>query len=950
MMKRVSGILVALAGGLALGFGLQASPAAQQASANSTTAPPAATASASAQGTMSPAAQKAVVQKYCVTCHNDAQMTGGLSLQQFDATKVDPSIAGLMVGKLKAHAMPPAGMPQPDNATRAAFIAALQAEAVGQKGSSKPSSASAAPPKMPSRTGPAKIVSFVHHGDVMSVAEQDKMVHAICTQCHIDAIKPGGLSFEHLHMADLPVKHPDIAENMIAKLQAGMMPKASAPVRPDQASINAFVASLESRIDKRAATHPDPGSRTFQRLNRVEYAASIRNLLGLSVDVSQWLPPDTMSHNFDNIADVQEMSPTLLQAYLDAADEISRLAVGDPHVVASAASYPASTTASQVEHVPGAPLGTRGGLSVLHVFPADGTYSFKALLFAVSTGGLFGSRLANQQIEISIDGQRVALLKVDPQMSESKPHGLELSTPPIEIKAGQHRVSAAFLKESDAANDDLMAPERYTLADLDIGDDFGVTEYPHLRILTITGPMHVTGVSNTISRDKIFVCRPITAGDELPCATRIVRKLATEAYRAPVSATELQPLMKFYQLGRQQGDFENGIRMALQAVLASPHFLFRLEPRPVTVKAAANYRIPDLALASRLSYFLWATPPDATLIKLAEQDRLHEPTVLEAQVKRMLQDPRAYALSTRFAAQWLRLEDVDKVRPDALMYPQYDATLARDMKTETEDFFNSIVTGDQNVLNLLTADYTYVNQDLANFYGIKGVAGPQFQKVSLDGTHRRGILGEGAIQVETSVAERSDPVLRGKWVLEVLLGQPPPPPPPNVDTNLDDSAKSVENGKPLSVRQRMEEHRANPFCASCHSVIDPIGLSMENFGPSGHWRIRDNGVDVDNSTTLYDGTKMVGLDGLVTAMMKHQDTFLTVFTENLMAYALGRQVEYFDMPTVRAVIDQAKRHGNHFSSYVMGIVQSDAFRMSRAGTLTADSADVHQNHAATKGH
>jgi hypothetical protein len=936
---------MAVLAGAVLGFGLSADTTAQQAppSANQTsTAAAAATKKAdpAPSGALSASAQKAFVQQYCVTCHNDAQMTGGLSLEKFDPAHVDPSVAGIMVGKLKAKAMPPQGMQQPDDAARQAFIDALSAEAVGK--SAPPSSGGAkapstAPAKMPQRTGPPKLVAFAHHGDVMSVAEQGKLVRTICMQCHIDQIKPGGLSMEHFDLRTLPTKHPEIVEKMIAKVRAGMMPKQSAPRRPDEASLQAFVVSLENRVDQLAAAHPNPGSRTFQRLNRVEYADSIQSMLGLSLDVGEWLPPDTMSHNFDNIADVQEMSPTLLQSYLDAADEISRLAVGDPAVVARSTSYPASTTASQKAHVPGAPIGTRGGLSTMHVFPADGTYVFKALLFGVSTGQLFGSRVIGEKLEISIDGQRVALLDVDPRMTESSEKGLGLKTPPIQVKAGQHRVSAAFLKQTDAANDDLMAPQRYTLADLDIGDDYGVTELPHLRILTITGPLHVTGVSNTVSRDRIFVCRPIAASDEVPCATKIVKRLATEAYRRPVTSEDLKPLMHFYALGRKTGDFENGVRMALQAILASPHFLFRLEPRPVTVSAGETYRIPDLALASRLSYFLWATPPDAALIKLAQAGRLHEPAVLTAQVQRMLKDPRAYALSTRFAAQWLRLQDVDKVRPDALKYPQYDATLAEAMKTETEDFFHSIVAEDRNVVDLLTADYTYVNQELAAFYGIPGVAGPQFRKVSLEGTHRRGLLGEGAIQVETSVADRSDPVLRGKWVLEVMLGQPPPPPPPGVNTNLDDTAKAVQGGHPLSVRERMEQHRANPVCASCHSVIDPIGLAMENFGPSGHWRIRDNGVPVDTSTVLYDGTKMVGLDGLNQAMLKHQDTFLRVFTENLMAYAIGRQVEYFDMPTVRAVIHRAAQHGNRFSAYVLGIVQSDAFRMSKAGALSADA-------------
>jgi Protein of unknown function (DUF1592)/Protein of unknown function (DUF1588)/Protein of unknown function (DUF1595)/Protein of unknown function (DUF1587)/Protein of unknown function (DUF1585) len=926
MTKRTFTVLSALLLGVGLSLGLTVDTSARA------QAPAGAAAAAPASGTMPVAKQNALVQQYCVPCHDDAQLTGGLSLQKFDAGHPDLHIITMMIGKLKAKEMPPSGMPRPDAATLSDFLETLSAEAVGAPMPSHAEASAAAPAAFK-----PIIVDFPHKGDYMSVATQNQLVHTICTQCHTDQRKPGGVSFEHFDLATA-TDHPELVEDMIAKLLAGMMPKASAPKRPDAPTLHALAVSLENRIDRAAAAHPDPGFRTFQRLNRVEYADSIRTMLGLTVDVSQWLPPDTMSHNFDNIANVQTFSPTLLQSYLDAADQISRLAVGDPHTTASATTYAASTTASQMDRVPGAPFGTRGGLSVVKVFPADGTYRFSVLFFAVPTGELYGSTVKGERMEVSIDGQRAAVFTINPRMSESDPHGLTVQTPDIEVKAGPHRVTAAFLKDFDGPIDDLLSPHRYTLADTQIGDGPGITTLPHVRDMTITGPFHVTGVSDTVSRQKIFICRPVTLAGETPCAAKIVTNLATEAYRRPVTPGELQALMNFYQLGRKQGDFESGVRMALQAILASPHFLFRLEREPVSVRPGQDYRIGDLALASRLSYFLWATPPDAELVKLAQAGRLHEPAVLDAQVKRMLQDPRSYALATRFAAQWLRLQDVDKVRPDALAYPQYDATLGEDMKQETEHFFDSIVKGDRNVMDLLTADYTYVNGPLAAFYGIPDVSGPQFRKVSLQGTHRRGILGEGSILVETSVADRSDPVLRGKWVLEVLLGQPPPPPPPGVNTDLDATASAVQNGKPLSVRQRMAEHRANPFCASCHSVIDPIGLSLENFDPTGHWRIKDNGVPVDASTTLYDGTKMDGLQGLVQAMLAHQTTFLNVFTENLMAYALGRRIHYYDMPTVRAIISRAGRDGNRFSSFVLGVVNSDAFRMSRAGALSADNS------------
>ncbi|HVB39247.1 MAG TPA: DUF1595 domain-containing protein, partial [Vicinamibacterales bacterium] len=611
MTKRTFGFLGAVVLGAGLSVGLTADMSAARLQAP---AAPAASAAGmpAAPGAMPVAQQNKLVQQYCVGCHDDAQMTGGLSLEKFDAAHPDPSVAAMMVGKLKAGAMPPAGMPRPDSTTVSTFLTALSAEAVGA-----PAAASAPVvtlPAAPKAGFKPTVVAFAHHGDTMSVATQNQLVHTICTQCHTDQRKPGGISFVHFDMAQAAA-HAKIAEDMLAKLRAGMMPPMAAPKRPDAASIHAFVVSLETRIDRDAALHPDPGFRTFQRLNRVEYADSIRTMLGLTMDVSQWLPPDTMSHNFDNIANVQTFSPTLLQSYLDAADVISRLAIGDPHATASSTTYAANSLASQMHYVAGAPYGTRGGLSVVHIFPADGTYRFKLLLFGVSTGELYGSTVKDEHIELSIDGQRAALLPINPQMSESDPHGLMLETPAIEVPAGPHRVSAAFPKRSDGAIDDLLEPERHTLADLDIGSAQGVTTLPHLRTMTVEGPFHVTGVSSTVSRRKIFICRPVTPAGETPCATKIVMGLATEAYRRPVTPAELHDLMKFYALGRKQGDFENGVRMALQAVLASPHFLFRLEREPVSARPGQDYRIGDLALASRLSYFLWATPPDAELVK-----------------------------------------------------------------------------------------------------------------------------------------------------------------------------------------------------------------------------------------------------------------------------------------------------------------------------------------------
>jgi hypothetical protein len=805
------------------------------------------------------------------------------------------------------------------------------------------------------------VVAYAHDGDRMTAAVQTALLQTICVQCHTDQRKPGGVSFEHVSMDEI-ARDPELAERMIAKLRAGMMPPASAPKRADDSSVHAFVVSLENRIDQAARAQPQHGSRRSQRLNRAEYARSIRAMLGLDVDVTQWLPPDTMSHNFDNIAAVQNLSPTLLQSYLDAASEISRLAVGDLDATPTSVSYEVPQFVSQTGHVANAPLGTRGGLSVVHIFPADGQYRFRLRLFSTLGGRLFGLTTIGERIQMAIDDRQVAMLDVDPRMSEAVPKGLTLETEPIDVKSGPHRVSAAFVETAEGPVDDLIAPQAYTLADLDIGDAKGLTVLPHLRTLAIDGPFAVTGASGNVSRERIFVCRPTAATDELPCARTIIVNLAEQAYRRRPSDAQLQDLMRFYAQGRAAGGFEAGIRMALQAMLASPHFLFRIEvdpgracgapsplcgsakkrllhngPQPASVRPGGDYQIRDRALASRLSFFLWSEPPDSTLLKLAESGQLHDLTVLDAQVRRMLADPRSLALSTRFAAQWLRLQDVAKVRPDAVKYPNYDGTIERDLMSETELFFDSIVRNDASVLDLLSADYTYANERLAKYYGIPNIVGPRFRRVSLEGTHRRGLLGHGSILVETSVATRTNPVLRGKWVLEVLLGQPPPPPPPNIPP-FDATGAVSADGRPLSVRQRMEEHRKSPFCASCHRVIDPIGLALEHFEPTGQWRIADNDVPVDASTVLYDGTPMNGLDGLVQALLKHQDTFLRVFTQNLMTYALGREVQFFDMPAVRSIVAQGEANGHRFSTYLLGIVNSDAFRMN--GESDGNATDV----------
>jgi hypothetical protein len=783
---------------------------------------------------------------------------------------------------------------------------------------------------------PAAMTPVAAHAPTAIDAE-NALIRQYCTTCHSDRMKTGGLTLASYDAAH-PEQAPGVSEKVIRKLRAGMMPPAGVK-RPDEAALKSLAAALETRIDRAAAANPDPGHRPFQRLNRAEYARAVHDLLGIDVDVAAFLPPDTIAHSFDNISDEQSFSPALMEGYLRAASQISRLAVGDRTASAGSTIYHIPRTASQMRRVEGAPVGTRGGTSVVHIFPADGEYVFKMLLHSGPTGDIFGGATRGEQIEVSINGARVALLPINHLMRESDPGGLMMQTAPIHVKAGPQRVAAAFIQMADGPVDDLIKPIEHTLADTNIGETYGVTGLPHLREFAVTGPHTVTGVSDTPSRRRIFTCRPTAAGEEAACAKRIIDGLARQAYRGTAAAEDLNDLVQLYEQGRKGGDFESGIRLALQGILANPRFLFRLEQAPATLRAGQTYRISDIDLASRLSFFLWGTVPDQELVNLAMRGTLRQPAVLDAQVRRMLADRRSEALATRFASQWLRLQDVDKVRPDPLLFPHWDHTLTTSVIRETQLFFNSLVREDRSVLDLLTADYTFVNERLAKHYGFPNVMGNDFRRVQIPDDHRRGILGQGSVLLLTSVADRTSPVLRGKWVMEVLLGTPPPPPPPNVPTL--EETKATAGAKVLSVRERMEEHRANPACNSCHKVIDPLGLALENYDATGAWRIKDNGVVVDPRGELYDGTKMAGPADLRVALLKHSDAILLSFTESLLTYALGRQVEAADMPTVRAIVRESGRANNRMSSFITGVVKSAAFQMSRADmTETTESTQA----------
>ena len=746
------------------------------------------------------------------------------------------------------------------------------------------------------------------------------VIQDTCVRCHNERRLSGNLSLVGFD-ADEADQNAEIAERMIRKLRAGMMPPVGAR-RPGGDTLQTVVEELERVVDAAASRNPNPGGRTFQRLNRAEYEQAIRDLLLLKVDASEWLQNDQMSANFDNIADVQSLSATLLESYLNAASEISRWALGNRSAPAVDQVYKLPEYVSQHpwDHVEGAPYGTRGGVVIDHVFPADAEY-----VFAMTFNGGRNARL--EDVDISIDGERVALLHYTRSGAGADGRGGSgIRTEPIMLRAGQHKVSAAFIRRGDGPYEDLLRPHEWSLAGGGSGGN-GITSLPHLRDLIVSGPYNTTGISETTARAKIFSCRPTVPSEELACAREIVSRLGSEAYRRPLSGNDISGLMNFYSAGSARGGFEGGVRRALEAILASPHFVFRFEREPENKDPGEIYRLSDVDLASRLSFFLWGMPPDAELLEIAVGGKLSDKE-LARQSQRMLADPRSEALGTRFAGLWLRLQDLYKVRPDPNFYPNFDENLADAMRRETELFFYNLVREDKSFLELFSADYTFVNERLARHYGIPGVSGNHFRQVDYLEDQRRGLLGQGSVLVLTSMANRTSPVLRGKWVMEVLLGTPPPPPPPGVP-DLDETG-TVSDGKFLTTRERMELHRENPACSSCHSLMDPIGLALDNYDVTGRWRLRENGNPIDTRGDFYDGTPVSDPVELIDALLKRPIPLVRNFTENLMAFALGRRVEHYDQPTVREISKNAEKDGYRLSSFIMGIIQSDAFQMKRA--------------------
>lgn len=736
----------------------------------------------------------------------------------------------------------------------------------------------------------------------------------------VSQLRAAGLALDALDLAEVG-SHPDAWESVVRKLRVGAMPPTGRP-RPDDATIDAVAGWLEGALDRAAAAAPDPGRRpALHRLSRTEYQHAVRDLLALDhlpkeLDIAVMLPADNATSGFDNLADLLFVSPTLMERYLAAARKISRLAVGDPTMLPIVDTYQLDRDLVQDRHVPGLPLGTRGGTRVRSHLPLDGEY--------VVTVQFTGAAREAHDGEISVDGERVHLFTVGLNPPKRTASGVFTfdADPDVDVRvplrAGPRDVAVSFIPKSGALLEGTVRAYRSR------------SRQPSIASVIISGPYGADGAGDTPSRRRIFQCQPGAAASDAEaatCARTILSALARRAYRRPVTEDDLGRLLQFYEQGRVEGGFERGIQRAIERVLVSPEFLFRIERNPDGAVAGDVYAVSDLELASRLSFFLWSSIPDDALLDVATRGELRDPAVLDREVRRMLDDPRSSALVTNFAEQWLFLRDVDAKEPDAGFFPGFDENLRQAFRTETELFVDSVLRDDRSVLDLLTADHTFVNERLAKHYGIPHVYGSHFRRVDLDDSRRRGLLGQGSILTLTSYGTRTSPVLRGKWILENLLSSPPPPPPPDVPS-LD---ATNDDGQPRSMREAMEQHRANPACASCHAQMDPLGFALENFDAVGRWRDRgESNLPIDASGLLPNGTLFDGPAGLRAELVKSPDQFTTTMTEKLLTYALGRGVEHFDAPTIRAIVRDARRDDYRFASVVSGIVHSTPFQMRKA--------------------
>ena len=766
-----------------------------------------------------------------------------------------------------------------------------------------------------------------------SAAPERALLERYCVTCHNDQLRTAGLSLEALDLGDVRAD-AEIWEKVVLKLRAGMMPPAGRP-RPDRETYDRLASFFEADLDRAAAANPDPGySDALRRLNATEYGNAIRDLLALEVDVTDLLPADDSSAGFDNVG-LGGLDPGRMERYLSAAQKVSRLAMGAPVRSPVADTFIVPSDLNQEVHVEGLPFGTRGGSAVHYNFPVDAEYEIRAELGKSWNSNRIGGLRKPHDVIFTLEGEPLKVLTVEP-VSRRDPSALsadQYSQPDrpadadlfvrIPVTAGPHVVGAAFVSQGSGVVERRRQP--FLKVHITVGGD--QRTQPGVYSVTVTGPFDATGPGDTPSRQRILTCRPNTGAEERACAEEILSTLARRAYRRPATAADLDTLLEFYEEGRAAGDFDAGIEMALRRLLVSPEFLFRIERDPEGAAPNAPYRISDLELASRLSFFLWSSIPDDELLDVAAAGSLREPGVLEGQVRRMLADPRAEALVTNFAAQWLYLRNLPAVSPDFIVFPDFDETLRRALREETELFFDSIIREDRSVLDLLNADYTFLNERLAKHYGIPNVYGSHFRRIDLPpGSPRGGLLGQGSILAVTSYATRTSPVVRGKWILENLLGTPPPPPPANVPPLSEEGSDAV-----LSMRERMVEHRRNPVCASCHAIMDPIGLSLENFDAIGRWRERTAGFEpLDVEGSFPDGTTFDGAGGLRETLLDRSDQFVRTLASKLLTYGLGRAVEYHDVPAVRVIEREAAADDYRFSSMILGIVKSTPFQMRRA--------------------
>ena len=756
-------------------------------------------------------------------------------------------------------------------------------------------------------------------GSVAAVASPPRAVlDKYCVTCHNQRMKTAGLALDAMDLAHVS-NSAEVWEKVVRKLRTGAMPPAGRP-RPDKALSDATASWLEAELDRAAIAHPNPGRPTLHRLNRTEYRNAVRDMLGLEIDAALLLPPDNAGYGFDNIADVLSLSPALTERYLSAAAKISQIALGRIRGSPSPETFFVQTDLDQRSRVSeDLPLGSRGGIAIRYYFPVDGEYLFKMRLMENAGGGIVGLNKEPSQLDVSLDGVKVwtgtvVEKLVDQRVSDAFSFRLP-------VKAGARLVQVYFVQKTSAFLEDLIEPDLRSRGRDASGE-------PGISSVTISGPYDAAGMDDSPSRRRLFVCRP-TADTEAICAKKIISTLAQRAYRRPVTDEDLQVPLALYRDGARRGGFQSGLELAVRGILVSARFLFRFESQPETVAPNTPYRITDLELASRLSFFLWSSIPDDELVDVAARGALQNPTVLDQQVRRMLADARSEALVSNFAGQWLHVRNVSGLRPSPELLFHFDDNLRQAFQRETELFFESIMRENRSVLELLDADYTFLNERLAKHYGIPGVYGDQFRRVTLPADSvRRGLLGKGSILTDTSRVNRTSPVIRGKWILENLFGTPPPPPPPDVP---DLKAESKNTGKVLSMREQIVQHRANPVCASCHAQMDQLGFALENFDAIGEWRDADaSGIPIDASGTLPDGTTFKGPADLQKVLRTHSDDFVTTLTERLLTYALGRGLEYTDAPAVRQIKREAARTNYRFASLILGVITSTPFHMRMA--------------------